>query len=177
MANVVLATGPPSPMFSPAEVQFTPAAVSRLPSAASPGHWCDSPHPVSIVALCLAALVSRPPEKLSAFRPADARAWLIRSSTSVAAVPGLEPDELDGVLAGELGVWLADGEELGVGWELRWPAGVLAADDGTWATATFIGLLTAHAPVVAEPHAVAVGAGLWDAAAGLWAAGVEPRIR
>lgn len=51
------------------------------------------------------------------------------------------------------------------------------AGDGTWATATFIGLLTAHAPVVAEPHAVADGAALWDAAAGLWAAGVEPRIR
>ena len=39
MALSVSCTGPPSPMFSPAEVQCTPAAVSRLPSAASPGHW------------------------------------------------------------------------------------------------------------------------------------------
>ena len=32
------ATGPPSPMFSPAVVQGTPAAVSLAPSEGSPGH-------------------------------------------------------------------------------------------------------------------------------------------
>ena len=60
MAAPVSATGPPSPMFSPAAVQCTPAAVSRAPSAGSPGHWCDSPQPAAITALCRPALVSRP---------------------------------------------------------------------------------------------------------------------
>jgi hypothetical protein len=38
IAAFVAATGPPSPMFSPADVQSTPAAVSRAPSEGSPRH-------------------------------------------------------------------------------------------------------------------------------------------
>ena len=60
MAASVSATGPPSPMFSPAAVHCTPAAVSRAPRAGSPGHWWDSPQPAAITALCRPALVSRP---------------------------------------------------------------------------------------------------------------------
>ena len=60
MDEVVLETGPPSPMFSPAEVQCTPAAVSRSPNAASPGHWCDRPQPSAITWLCAPALVIKP---------------------------------------------------------------------------------------------------------------------
>ena len=39
MAAVVSATGPPSPIFSPAAVQSIPALVSRVPIGGSPGHW------------------------------------------------------------------------------------------------------------------------------------------
>ena len=51
MADALFATGPPSPMFSPAAVQCTPAAVSRVPRPGSPGHWWESPQPPAIVAL------------------------------------------------------------------------------------------------------------------------------
>src|SRR6185437_10887339 len=107
MAAEVSATGPPSPMFSPAAVQWTPAAVSRSPSAGSPGHWWDSPQPPAIVMLCADELVSRPEVMVSAGSPADARAWLISASTCPAAalslvVPaGADVDaEADGCAAG-----------------------------------------------------------------------------
>src|SRR5512135_3219794 len=91
MAAVVSATGPPSPMFSPAAVQSTPAAVSRAPRPGSPGHWWESPQPPAIVALWAEALLSRPEEIVSGARPADERAWLIRASTWAAALPEEEP--------------------------------------------------------------------------------------
>src|SRR5215469_16297243 len=94
MAAEVSATGPPSPMFSPAAVQLTPAAVSRLPIGDSPGHWCDSPQPSAIRRLCADELASRPEVIISAGRPAEARAWLISASTCVAAVPPWATGEL-----------------------------------------------------------------------------------
>src|SRR5690349_2729802 len=91
MAAALSATGPPSPMFSPAAVQCTPAAVSRAPRAGSPGHWWESPQPPAIVALWAEALLSRPAEIVSGARPADERAWLISASTCAAALPDEEP--------------------------------------------------------------------------------------
>src|SRR5580693_7721126 len=99
MAEKVPATGPPSPMFSPADVQITPASVSRVPSGGSPGHWCESPQPAAIRALCAAALLSSPALSEYGGRPAWARAWLIRVSTWLAAADCW----LGGVLAGALG--------------------------------------------------------------------------
>src|ERR1041384_4392604 len=91
MAAVLSATGPPSPMFSPAAVQCTPAAVSRAPRAGSSGHWWESPQPPAIVALWAEALLFRPEEIVSGARPADERAWLISASTCAAALPDEEP--------------------------------------------------------------------------------------
>src|ERR1700729_4361978 len=86
IAAVVFATGPPSPMFSPAAVQWTPAAVSRAPRAASPEHWWESPQPAAITELCADELFSRPVVIVSGARPATERAWLISVSTAAAAV-------------------------------------------------------------------------------------------
>src|ERR1700747_3252424 len=87
MAAVLAATGPPSPMFSPAAVQWTPAAVSRAPRSGSPGHWCDRPQPPAIAELCADALASRPALMVSAGRPAAERAWLTSARTWAAALP------------------------------------------------------------------------------------------
>src|SRR5580692_7023758 len=78
MAAVVSATGPPSPMFSPADVQSIPASVSRVPIGGSPGHWWERPQPSAISRLCADEVVSR---------PAVARAWLISASTCAAGAP------------------------------------------------------------------------------------------
>src|SRR6266536_3085892 len=69
-AESVSATGPPSPMFSPADVQCTPASVSRAPSEGSPGHWWDSPQPLAIIELCAAELRPRPVLSVYAGSPA-----------------------------------------------------------------------------------------------------------
>ena len=125
MAAVLSATGPPSPMFSPAAVQCTPAAVSRAPRAASPGHWWESPQPPAIVALWAEALLSRPEEIVSGARPADERAWLTSASTCAAALPdeesaGLDAgaeadgDAEDGAEADDDGAVLGEEEALGV---------------------------------------------------------------
>src|SRR5215472_12693095 len=66
MAAAVSATGPPSPMFSPAAVQPTPAAVSRSPIGGSPAHWWESPQPPAIRRLCADELASRPEVIVSA---------------------------------------------------------------------------------------------------------------
>src|SRR5690349_17949887 len=87
IAESVSATGPPSPMFSPAAVQCTPAAVSRSPIAGSPGHWWDSPQPPAIFRLCADELACRPDVTVSGASPAPERAWLISASTCAAAVP------------------------------------------------------------------------------------------
>src|ERR1700722_20063683 len=92
MAAAVSATGPPSPMFSPAAVQSTPAAVSRSPSDGSPGHWWESPQPPAISRLCADELVSSPSVIVRAGSPDAERAWLIRASTCVAAVPSWAAD-------------------------------------------------------------------------------------
>src|ERR1700734_1826151 len=97
MAAVVSATGPPSPMFSPADVQSIPASVSRVPIGGSPGHWWESPQPSAISRLCADELAARPAVTVSAGSPAVARAWLISASTCAAAVP---PAAVAGVLAG-----------------------------------------------------------------------------
>src|SRR6516225_1706916 len=89
MAPGVSATGPPSPMFSPASVQSTPAAVSRLPIGGSPRHWWESPQPPAIRRLCADELASRPEVIVSAGSPAAERAWLISASTCAAAVTPL----------------------------------------------------------------------------------------
>src|SRR5579863_9313237 len=151
MAASVSATGPPSPMFSPAEVQSTPAAVSRSPSGGSPGHWWESPQPSAIRRLCAAELVSRPEVIVSAGSPAAERAWLISASTWAAAVPPWAAGELaepedDG---------LADAEADDDG-DL-----VSAGRDGTVATvgdaATAISaVLPAQGPVAALPQPAAV---------------------
>lgn len=133
-----------------------------------------------MVALCAAALAFSPPLKVSAGRLADARASLISARTWAAAVPDCGADELGWELADGLGVaWLAlaDGDAAGEGlWcDGRWEClGVWYADGGTWATAMWIGLLTAHAPATAEPHATAVCAGLPALATGALVAGLEP---
>src|SRR5581483_6742419 len=101
MAAVLSATGPPSPMFSPAAVQCTPAAVSRAPRSGSPGHWWESPQPPAIVALWAAALLSRPAEIVSGPRPADERAWLMSARTWAAALPEEEPAGLDDETEGD----------------------------------------------------------------------------
>src|SRR6185437_349877 len=130
MAESVLSTGPPSPMFSPAAVQCTPAAVSRSPIAGSPGHWCESPQPPAIFRLCADELACRPEVTVSGARPAPERAWLISASTCPAAVPpaGAEAiaDEDGLVLAGALAgaVGCADDERAearadGVAWWAR----------------------------------------------------------
>src|SRR6478672_4504861 len=87
MAAVVFATGPPSPMFSPAAVQWTPAAVSRAPRSGSPGHWWERPQPRAIVELCADALEFRPAVIVSGARPAAERAWLMSARTCAAALP------------------------------------------------------------------------------------------
>src|ERR1700722_5585622 len=73
IAAEVSATGPPSPMFSPAAVQCTPAADSRAPRSGSPGHWCDRPQPPAITEGCRAALVSRP--ELTVWAACPAGGW------------------------------------------------------------------------------------------------------
>src|SRR5919108_1921196 len=88
MAALLSAPGPPTPMFSPQAVQVTPAAVSRAPRPGSPGHWWDRPQPPAIVALCRAALASRPAVIVSGGRPAAERAWLISARTWAAGLAG-----------------------------------------------------------------------------------------
>src|SRR5690242_11183221 len=109
MAAVSLATGPPSPMFSPASVQWTPAAVSRAPRSGSPGHWCDRPQPPAIVELCAAALEFRPAVMVSAGRPAAERAWLMSARTWAAALPE-EPRPEEASAGFVAGAGLADAD-------------------------------------------------------------------
>src|SRR6266702_1589116 len=118
MAAVLSATGPPSPMFSPAAVQWTAAAVSRAPSGGSPGHWCESPQPPAIVELCADALESRPAVIVSGGRPAAERAWLTSARTWAAGLPGVVPAGLvaDTVGEGDAGVADADPDDDGRGW-------------------------------------------------------------
>src|SRR4029078_12271873 len=91
MAAVVFATGPPSPMFSPAAVQWTPAAVSRAQRSGSPEHWCESPQPPAILELCADALEFRPAVIVSGARPAAERAWLMSARTRAAPPPQEAP--------------------------------------------------------------------------------------
>lgn len=133
-----------------------------------------------MVASCAAALLFSPSLKVSAGRLADARAWLISARTWTAAVPESDADGL--ALADGPGVaWfaLADGDAAGEGrCDGRGErVGVWYADGGTWATAIWIGLLTAHAPATAEPHATAVCTGLAAPASGARVAGGEPLDR
>src|SRR3984957_11244836 len=103
MAVVVSDTGPPSPMFSPAEVQLTPAEVSRSPIGGSPGHWWERPQPSAISRLCAEEVVSRPAVRVSAGSPAVARAWLISASTCAAGAPSWSAVALPvGEAAGEV---------------------------------------------------------------------------
>src|SRR5215472_3384919 len=113
MAAVLPATGPPSPMFSPAAVQRTPAAVSRAPRLGSPGHWCDRPQPPAIVELCVDALESRPAVMVSGGRPEAERAWLTSARTWAAGLPGEVPAGLVADAAGEGDAGLADADQAG----------------------------------------------------------------
>src|SRR6266568_7595583 len=78
MAASVLAFGPDSPMFSPAECHLTPCAEIRGPRSASPGHRWDRPHVDGgiIVTLCRCALAIRPFDNLYGGSPFCARNWL-----------------------------------------------------------------------------------------------------
>src|ERR1039457_1942168 len=164
-AAVVAVTGPPAPMFSPAAVQWTPAAVSRVPRSGSPGHWCESPQPAAISALCADALRSRPAVIVRGGRPAAERAALMSASTcpagpagvaGVAGVAGLA-EVLGAALGAEAG-WRgdADAEADGVG-RARWRLGrAVGAPCGTAAVLMPMGLGSAQAPTRAEPHASVV---------------------
>src|SRR5690349_9969111 len=110
MAAVAFATGPPSPMFSPAAVQWTPAAVSRAPRSGSPGHWWESPQPPAIVELCVDALEFRPAVIVSGARPAAERAWLTSARTWAAALPEVVPAGLVADAAGEGDAGRADAD-------------------------------------------------------------------
>src|ERR1700735_4873786 len=112
IAAVVSATGPPSPMFSPAAVQSIPASVSRVPIGGSPGHWWGRPQPSAISRLCADEVVSRPAVTVSAGSPAVARAWLISASTCAAGAPSWSAVALPvGEAAGEAA---AEADEPGV---------------------------------------------------------------
>src|SRR3954451_1957107 len=67
----------PKPMFSPAEDHLTPWAVKRSPRPLSPGHWCSRPQPLIMSWLCLAEALARLVSRVSAERPASARAALM----------------------------------------------------------------------------------------------------
>src|SRR5438876_3619429 len=140
MAAVVSATGPPSPMFSPAAVQWTPAAVSRAPRSGSPGHWWKSPQPRAIVELCADALEFRPVVIVSGARPAAERAWLMSARTCVAALPEEVPTGLaaDDVGDGDESLDDADADGDGLGWRclVRAPDGLGESEAGTLATPT-----------------------------------------
>src|SRR5438270_3257451 len=115
MAAVVSATGPPSPMFSPAAVQCTPAAASRAPRSGSPGHWWESPQRPAIVELCVDALEFRPAVIVSGARPAAERAWLMSARTWAAALPEVVPAGLVADAAGEGEAGRADADAVGDG--------------------------------------------------------------
>src|SRR2546421_11272973 len=115
MAALVSATGPPSPMFSPAAGQWTPPAVSRAPRSASPGHWWESPQPPPILELCADALEFRPAVIVSGARPAAEHAWLMSARTWAPGPPEVVPAGLVADAEGEDpaggGVaWLADAD-------------------------------------------------------------------
>src|ERR1700722_17298960 len=169
MAVVVLPTGPPSPMFSPAAVQWMPAAVSRSPMAGSPEHWWDSPQPPAISRLCAEEVASRPEVTVRAGRPADERAALIIASTCAAGVPS--PADVAGVLAEALGealaetegdaagfdaVWLGDGDAGVVGRAARGAARTFGAAGGTVAVLRSMGPCSAQTAAGAGPQASAV---------------------
>src|ERR1035441_813627 len=169
-AAVVAVTGPPAPMFSPAAVQWTPAAVSRVPRSGSPGHWCESPQPAAISALCADALRSRPAVIVRGGRPAAERAALMSASTGVAGGAGVAgvagPAEVLGAALGAEAGWRgdADAEADSVG-RARWRLGrAVGAPCGTAAVLMPMGLGSAQAPTRAAPHA-AVG----------WREGTGPR--
>src|SRR5271167_2182763 len=131
MAALVSATEPPSPMFSPHADQSTPAAVSRAPRSGSPGHWWESPQPLTIVMLCADALLSRPAVIVSGGRPAAERAWSMSPSTCAAGVPGETPGEPVTDAVGDGVAGLADADGVGVGRT----AGRLAGGDDMFAGA------------------------------------------
>src|SRR2546423_12258905 len=87
MASLESATGPPSPMFSPAEVHKTPAAVSRAPSPGSPGHWCDRPQVLAMTEVWPAALLSRPAVRVRGGGPRSARAWVMGAKALASGGP------------------------------------------------------------------------------------------
>src|SRR5215472_14932417 len=142
MAAAPAATGPPSPMFSPAAVQWTPAAVSRAPRSGSPGHWCDRPQPPAILELCADALASSPAVMVSAGRPAAERAWLTSARTWAAAPP---EDTPAGCVAaagvGDAGRADADAAGDDPGWRcpIRAAGGFGDSEAGTLATAAWKG--------------------------------------
>src|SRR6185437_548001 len=189
IAESVSATGPPSPMFSPAAVQCTPAAVSRSPIAASPGHWCESPQPSAIFRLCADELACRPEVTVSGARPAPERAWLISASTCAAAVPPWAavgaPARAEGAadvavlpppdpVAGATGCEEADGAgdraDRAVVWCARaaWRGGTVTTAGAT-ATAISSGLAPQAAMSVAPQPAVAA----WGPAAACPDAGLD----
>src|SRR5215472_9544885 len=148
MAAVVPATGPPSPMFSPAAVQSTPAAVSRSPIGGSPRHWWESPQPLAIRKLCADELASRPEVIVSAGSLAAERAWLISASTCTTAVPP--------AAAGGLSEAAVDA----AGWALAAPiAGSVGRRDGDrgdgGAAMAIPAGLPAQPPTAATPHPAA----------------------
>src|SRR5215469_12667464 len=159
MAASVSATGPPSPMFSPAAVQWTPAAVSRSPIAGSPGHWWESPQPPAIRRLCADELACRPEVIVNAGSPAAERAWLISASTCAAAVLPWAAGGLAGAAAD------AEGRAPAVpgaarrgddGWEDADGTLAIAGGAATARPAEF----SAQRPVASAPHPAAVVRGL-----------------
>ena len=185
MAAVLFATGPPSPMFSPAAVQWTPAAVSRAPRSGSPGHWWESPQPRAIVELCADALEFRPVVIVSGARPAAERAWLMSARTCAAALPEVVPAGLVADAAGEGDAGRADvdadanGDGAGRWCLVRAADGLGESEAGTLATPTWNGCpaqdpagSAADGSHAADARGAAVTVPVTDAGAG-----AEPRVR
>src|SRR4051812_20556080 len=76
----------PKPMFSPARVHWTPWALNRGPMLCSPEHWCSRPQPLIISWLCSADALESLASRVSAGRPASARASLMSAMR-----PAFEP--------------------------------------------------------------------------------------
>jgi hypothetical protein len=193
MAAVVSATGPPSPMFSPAAVQWIPAAVSRAPMAGSPGHWWESPQPLAISKLCADAVVSSPEVMVKAGKPAAERAVLMSASTCPADAPGVAgvaggladvlgeaPGETgaDADVAGLDAAWLDDGDADALGWAAGWVARSGGAASGAVAVLMPAGPRCAQAPSPrAEPQASEVCSAVIAPREDGEAAELVPRVR
>ena len=94
IAAPVSATGPPSPMFSPAAVQWTAAAVSRAPSDGSPGHWWErGTSPMRVVHWAAETRLGRLATRV-ATGTRLARGWAVLPESPVEVVAAIAPRPL-----------------------------------------------------------------------------------